>query len=235
MTYNPDGGPKLAPSSVEEVQALAEHLWNHPELQSIFMRAGFRGDWSDEDQERIDEVIEAYARDVLKSGYFRSLKDPASVRGKSKEYLKDLRDPLLLSLAAVVCRFVAGGRLPSPEGEEAHAFIEDRFFSRVSLYSGLRTKKPTVEDVLTVARDLRDDPVFWGAVVEAGDGDIDEMLWKGTLMPTNDRIEMKYGLINRGIIAATPILRRLAAGEIPNLDDIAAREFVARSSFVRDD
>lgn len=235
MTYNPDDGPKLTSSSVEDVRALAEHLWNHPELQPIFKRAGFRGDWSEGDQAWIDEIIEIYAKDVLGSGYFRSLNDTAQVRRKSKDYLKGLRDPLLLQLAGVVCRFVAGDRLSSPKGGEAYEFIEDRFFSRASLYSGLRTKKATVEDVLTVARDLRDNPVFWKAVEDAGDGSIDAKLWAGTLKPINDRIEAKYGLTNRGRIGALHVLRKLATGKILDIEDAAAREFVTKFSFVRGD
>lgn len=230
--FNPDDGPVLTPTSVEELQALAIYLWEQPELRSIFKHAGFRGEWSEAEQSQIDRAIEIYARDVLGSGFFPSLEDPAVVKAKSEEYLKDLRDPLLLPLAAVVCRFVAGGKLPSPASEEARAFIEDRHFSRIYLYSGLRTKHASVEENLMVIRDLRDNPAFWEPIKKAGlHGQIDERLWKKTMSPIADQVTVKYGLINRHSIHCVPLLRQIAGGNIKNLDDLEARKFIEKLAF----
>ena len=233
MNYDPDNGPELTPTSVDELQALAAYLWNQPELRIIFERAGFRGDWSESEQTQIDDAIEAYARNVLGSGYFRSLKDPAVVRNKPASYVEGLRDPLLLPLAAVVCRFIAGGKLPSPESGEARAFIEDRHFSRHHLYSGLIPKKATVDDNLMVIRDLMDNPVFWKPIKKAGlHGQIDETLWKKTMRPIADKIRTKYGMTNRSIIYDVPLLRKIAGGEIEDLDDPAARKYLGQKAFI---
>lgn len=211
MTFDADYGPELTPTSVEELYGLAAYLWSQPSLRAIFEGAGFRGDWADEDQDRIDAAIQTYA----------------------EAHFEGLRDPLLLPLAAVVCRFVAGGRLPAVDSVEARAFIEDRHFSRWRLRSGLRSKKATVDEALMVIRDLRDHPVYWEAIKKYAETDIDETLSKNVLRPLYGRVIAKYGLRNRSPILDIPILRDLATGKISDPDDPKARSSIARSSLIK--
>jgi len=208
-----DYGPKLHPTSVEELEALATHLWNQPELRKAFERAGFRGDWTQNEQAKIDAAIADYA----------------------EAHFEGLRDHLLLPHAAVVCRFVAGEKLAAPNGEETRAFLEDRHFSRSRKYSGLLTSKTWIDEVILVARDLKDDPVYWGEVKDAGkDRKIDERLSKEVMRPTSRRIAAKYGLTNRSELSvAIVLLRAIAVGEVPDLDDPKAREKVRNSMIPR--
>ncbi|QGM97483.1 hypothetical protein [Methylocystis parvus] len=195
---------KFDPTSVDELIEFAHALLENPAVGAALQRVGVHGDTTEAEDAEIEKAIDAHIA--------------------QKQW--GVRDRALLYLALVLGRWVAGGAIPSVDGPEARAFLEDRYFTRPGDQHGIFGKKPTVEEVRWIARDLMKNPVVWNECVRAGVDRIDDRIWETVILPlTGDLRKKKYGLLNRGTHALA-VVRSLARGELTSLDSPEAEALI---------
>lgn len=195
---------KFERTSIDDLIDLACVLLNAEQIGASLRRVGVHGDFTEEEEAAID----------------RAIADHAAAKGWGP------RDDLLLPLSVALARWVAEGRLPSVDGAQARAFLEDRYFGRTVNLDGLLTKQPSVEEVIWVAREVMNDPLYWDGLVRAGNGSVDRnTVRRGYEFYT--KAQLKYGLVNRSIIGkAIGVLRAIVLGKIPDIAGPEAEAYV---------
>ena len=200
---------------IEDLQQLARALLEDPKTGPVIRRSGVHGDFTQEEELAIKALIETH--------------------GKTQGW--GVRDPVLLPLSVTLARQVADGVIESTDCIKAYEYLEDRYLKRAGDRHGFRSKKPFPSEILLVAKDLMADQKFWRAMQEVGvSKNFDDDYWHKVLRPIQDKIILKYGLQNRGPISAISLLRRVAVGQIRDLDDPDALAFVSRNKmFIREE
>jgi hypothetical protein len=201
---------KFDPTSVDELIELARALLENPAVGAALRRVGMHGDTTEVEDAEIEKGIDAHIA--------------------QKQW--GVRDRALLYLALVLGRWVASGVIPSADGPEARAFLEDRYFTRPGDQHGIFGKKPTVEEVRWIARDLMKNPIVWNECVRAGRDRIDDHIWGTVILPLEGELrEKKYGLLNRTTLALG-VVRKLAMGDLKSLDSSEADTFIRSDNFI---
>jgi hypothetical protein len=197
-------------SSVDELIELARALLANPAVGAALSHVGVHGDTTEAEDVEIEKAIDAHIA--------------------QKHW--GVRDRALLYLALVLSRWVAGEAIPSVDGPEARAFLDDRYFTRAGDQHGIWCKKPTVEEVRWIARDLMKNPVVWNECVRAERDRIDAHISRTAIRPFTVALrEKKYGLLNRTILALG-VVRELATGELKSLDSPEADARIRASNFI---
>ena len=200
---------RLVPASVDEIIALAEQIWSNPVLQAAIKKAGIHGDFSEENQERIDVEIDNYRQDVLWN-----------------------RDRLHLALAPCLLRQIAAGKISNLSDADARKFIQERMVERIG--RGFRPAKTTREHVLDYADAMKNNSEIWSIFLRVKTEHHLDEVEDQALFAFRKNYLSKYGLYNLDPAAlgfATRLLRKLAAGEINDLKGSTAKEILSRGHF----
>ena len=199
---------RLVPASEKEIIELAKIIWADKKLRRIFERVGYHGDLTEAEETSVAAAIDEFRQGALWD-----------------------RDELHLMLSPCLARQVAAGMLDGFDSPEAKRFIDDRRVVRMDAV--VRGVKPTVQEVLTFAKAVRNDPGAWAIILSLKD-DPDMLLAEGdpdgVLALFEAKYRRKYGLFNRFRFgSAIGLLRGVAAGAFSDIDSPDAENSIRRS------
>ncbi|MGB3471201.1 MAG: hypothetical protein WBA51_10305 [Erythrobacter sp.] len=121
--------------SHDEIAGVASKLWSDAILGPVFQRVGLDGDLTDSEHEAVQQFI-------------------------SDQQVGEMRDRRFMDLwlATGLVRRKAASLIEVFDGPEALAFIEDRLVNAPDGQHGIRAVKPSLEEVLGLARALLCEP-----------------------------------------------------------------------------
>ena len=198
---------RLVPPSDREIIALAEKMWADAKLRATFERVGLHGDFTAEEETAIEAAISEYRQGDLWD-----------------------RDDLHLALAPCLLRRLAAGIVDKLDNDETRSFIEGARVERAGAM--MRPVKTTVREVLDFGEAIHKNPDASEMINRLGrnpNAFVHEVDLEGVLARFEDRYRRKYGLLNRGALAAAiGLLRGVAEGSLEAMDSPEAIESLRR-------